>query len=408
MNASRRRFLQQSLGLGAALVLAARAPADAAETLALADGERQGILPFLYEGNPALNQKLSSGLNGRLFTDLSTLDPGAPVTPTAAFYIRTAAPDLVDLNGPWNIPVGGLVSRKTVLTKEQLYAKNVPCGTHLMECSGNGGFARWGMLSAATWRGVPLLALLRETTAFAAGATRVLVGGVGTASFSMMPEDPGSSWIFSFEELETSGAFLATHMNGALLAPDHGFPVRLVVPNWYGCCCIKWVNELRLVDDTAPATRKMRVYAGRTGQPMDASGRPPRLARDYVPSVMDLAAMPIRIEKWKVGQQLIYNVVGIMWGGAGPTERLAISFSPVRDHPDASHPGRMKMDLQPFQPVTRFAAQGLRQTWSFWAHRWQPAAPGRYGILLRATDPALRARRLDRGHYLRIVEVSQE
>ena len=70
----------------------------------------------------------------------------------------------------------------------------------------------------------------------------------------------------NLDQIRESRAFLATGMNGAPLGPDHGFPLRLVVPGWYGCTAIKWVNEIALLDDTAPATDQMREYAGRTHQ----------------------------------------------------------------------------------------------------------------------------------------------
>ena len=62
----------------------------------------------------------------------------------------------------------------------------------------------------------------------------------------------GASWIFTRDQLD--GALLAIRMNGAPLTRDHGAPVRLIVPGWYGCCCIKWVDRIELVPDAAPAT----------------------------------------------------------------------------------------------------------------------------------------------------------
>ena len=64
------------------------------------------------------------------------------------------------------------------------------------------------------------------------------------------------------------------------LTPDHGAPVRLVVPNWYGCACIKWVTHVEMVPDDEPATTQMREFAARTHQ----NGVPAR-ARDYQPPI---------------------------------------------------------------------------------------------------------------------------
>src|SRR5689334_21137868 len=112
--------------------------------------------------------------------------------------------------------------------------------------------------------------------------------------------------MFSREQIFSAQAFLATAMNGHSLTKDHGAPVRQIVPGWYGCVSIKWVNQIDLVSRDAPATSQMREYAGRTLQ----NGVPP-LARDYQPATMGAAALPIRIEKWRTGEKFRYHVVGI-------------------------------------------------------------------------------------------------
>jgi DMSO/TMAO reductase YedYZ molybdopterin-dependent catalytic subunit len=194
---------------------------------------------------------------------------------------------------------------------------------------------------------------------------------------------PGASWIFDFEQLRE--AFLVTEMNGQPLPRDHGAPVRLIVPGWYGCTCIKWVNQITVVDHMAPATPHMREFAGRTHQRPDAM-----LARDFLPATMDHAAIPIRIEKWEEEGRLFYRVVGILWGGSQPTNALGI---------------RLGSD-QPLVPVDDCPLPRSTRTWSLWTHRWTPKAPGRYDITLRLLDPAIRTRRLDASFYRRSVDIS--
>ena len=99
-------------------------------------------------------------------------------------------------------------------------------------------------------------------------------------------------------------------MNGEPLPLDHGAPVRLVVPGWYGCSWIKWVDELRLATPDAAATTQMREFAGRTHQ-----DGVPELARDYEAPAIDLAATPIRVERRRVDGGIEYRIVGIAWGG---------------------------------------------------------------------------------------------
>src|SRR6185369_371957 len=125
-----------------------------------------------------------------------------------------------------------------------------------------------------------------------ADATAVLVSGLDDTAQRSRTSTPGASWVLPLASLERLGAFLAVRMNGEPLTRDHGAPVRLVVPGWYACSWIKWVNEIRFVSADAASTSQMVEFSLRTHQ----SGVP-ALAKDYEPPVIDLAATPIRVEK---------------------------------------------------------------------------------------------------------------
>jgi len=196
---------------------------------------------------------------------------------------------------------------------------------------------------------------------------------------------PGAGWVFSIDELKAAEAFLATEMNGKPLTADHGAPVRLVVPGWYACTCVKWVTTVTFVDDAAEATSQMQEYAARTHQ----SGLP-ALARDFQPATIDPAAMPIRVEKWLVEGKIKYRVVGIAWGGTSPIKTLMIRFNPEED----------------YVPVDNFT-QTKNDPWTLWTHAWSPKEPGTYSIRLAVRDPSVRTRRLDSGYYVRSVEISE-
>ena len=176
-------------------------------------------------------------------------------------------------------------------------------------------------------------------------------------------------------------ALLATRMNGAPLPRDHGFPARLVVPGWYGCACIKWVDRIELVAEDAPATTQMREFAARTHQPFDSlaierllTAGPPVPAREFIPAVIDTAAMPVRVEKWLADGRVTYRITGIVWGGVRPTNALSIRFR----------------SGQPWVKVDDCPLPASTLTWSPWTHAWRPDAPGRYQIVLRVDDPTIR------------------
>ena len=322
---------------------------------------------------------IGTELDGRLFTDLSAVSPDTRSTPTERFFIRTRASTLLDTTH-WNIQIGGLVNKAVTIPVDALTKNARPMGAHVMECSGNSRSAHFGMMSVADWDGVPLQEILEKVKPQVSG-THVLVSGFDRYQEASLTSVPGASWIFSQEQIFSSQAFLATAMNGHGLTKDHGAPVRLIVPGWYGCVSIKWVNQIDLVSRDAPATSQMREYAGRTLQ----NGVPP-LARDYQPATMGAAALPIRIEKWRTGEKFRYHVVGIRWG-SGLSAGCEIRFSPEQE----------------FIPVEPLEAVG--DAWSFWTCEWIPHRKGEFTIQLRSNGEKRDTRKLDSGYYDRFVEI---
>ena len=334
---------------------------------------------------PPFGQLLGLGLDARLFADLSTLDPDRPdtlVTPADRFFVRTAAPPGLRRDG-WTMRIDGQVVSPLDLDLATLDSMAARGGRYLLECSGNVDQSNYGLLSSADWDGVPLARVLDRVRP-ASPVHRVLVSGVDHDASAAGTSVPGASWIFARSDLDR--ALLTTQMNGAPLPADHGAPVRLIVPGWYGCACIKWVNRIELVNDDAPATAQMREFAARTHQ----NGMP-TLARDYERAVIDTAAMPVRVEKWTDGGRVFYRVVGIIWGGAKPTNALSIRFK----------------SGTPWVRVEHCPLPESTLTWSLWSHTWRPSSPGRYQIVLKVDDPSIRTRRLDIFFYVREINIDE-
>ena len=343
---------------------------------------------------PPFGRLLGDGLDARLFTDLSQLgDPAgaspsairtpqsALVTPNDRFFVRTAAPATLPHADTWPIRIGGLVESPVTVDLRELESRIASPIRVLLECSGNADQTNYGLMSAADWEGIPLAAVLDRVRP-ASGASRVLVSGVDDDSRAWRTSVAGASWIFTQDELQR--AILAVRMNGAPLPREHGFPVRLMVPGWYGCACIKWVDRIDLVPDDAPATSQMLEFAARTHQDRRAT-----LAREFIPAVIDTAAMPVRVEKWIVNSRPEYRITGIVWGGSKPTNALSIRFK--------SGGAWTRLEHCPLPASTL--------TWSLWSHAWRPTEPGRYQIVLRVDDPAIRTRRLDIFFYVREIQI---
>jgi DMSO/TMAO reductase YedYZ molybdopterin-dependent catalytic subunit len=346
-------------------------------------GKHLGILEFTGENQAPFDTIIGTGLDARLFSDLSRLSPEQLVTPAEKFYVRTTASELLGPSKPWMINVSGFVQEPVHLTLEELRKSAGPMGMHLMECSGNTRATRFGLLSVADWTGVPISELL--ATRIRQRTDRVMVSGFDEYPMKSATSIPGADWAFTVEQLRASKAFLATEMNGQPLSEDHGAPVRLIMPGWYGCTSIKWVNAITFVDENFMATSQMQEFAARTHQQ-----GVPKLARDYHPAIIDQAAMPIRIEKWLVDSRIKYRVVGILWGGSRLVKALEIRFNPEEDYVRVDH-----------------FSQPANDPWSFWSHAWTPKTVGTYMIRLRVTDSLVETKRLDSGHYVRSVEVTE-
>jgi DMSO/TMAO reductase YedYZ molybdopterin-dependent catalytic subunit len=341
-------------------------------------------IEFEDEGAAPVDTLMGTELDARLYTDLSRLSAGRTITPTREFYIRTAASRLLPVERGWQVAIDRMVGKSSHLGISALRTAVKPMGTHLMECAGNVRLTRFGLISVASWTGVPLMELL-DRAGIKGGGTWVRVSGFDEYATESRTSVPGASWIFSLDELKAADAFLATQMNGVPLTADHGAPIRLVAPGWYGCACIKWVNRITVVDDSADATTQMQEYAVRTLQ----EGIP-QMARDFEPATIDHAAMPIGVEQWLVGGKPRYRVVGIAWGGREPIKRLQIRFNPDEE----------------FVDVTGFH-QEKTDPWTLWPHLWAPRNPGTYSIQLAVAEPAVRARKLDSGYYVRTVTIGE-
>lgn len=332
-----------------------------------------GTMPFLGEGSFPLDKTIGAGLGRRRALDLATLAREALLVPQERFFIRTGCPDRLPPIATWTVRVHGLVETPVDVPLEKLKREAAAQGAQLLECAGNSRAAHFGLMSAATWSGVTVERLLGGVRLRPA-ATRVLVSGFDEHTVLDPGSVSGASWNFGLDELRASGAFLATEMNDEPLSPDHGHPLRLVVPGWYACTAIKWVNEIILMDDGAPPTDHMREYAGRTHQDSEV----PKLARDFRPATIDPAAVPVRIDK--LGRAR-YRIVGLAWGGA--------SSLSIRLNPGLSWTAVAEIEANPSRP------------WSLWSHTVPELAPGRYRIEIAARGSGSSTRRLDAGFYER-------
>lgn len=237
-----------------------------------------------------------------------------------------------------------------------------------LECAGNGrslitpppAGTPWGLgaIGNAVFEGVALGDVL-EDAGLGGGALEVLASGADAGKVASGTPVPFERSLPLAVALEP-GVLLAREMNGAPLRPEHGHPLRLVVPGWYGVASVKWLSRLAVLTEPFAGwfQRSAYVYDGEPGLP-DGTPVGPMRVRSLLTSPEDGAVIPAG----PVG------VRGAAWSGAGAIVAVELSADEGASW--------TAMELASTPPT------GLRQLWH---GRWTPPGRGRYTLLTRATD----------------------
>ncbi len=214
--------------------------------------------------------------------------------------------------------VNGLVRQAKVFTMDDLLRMPSVSRIHFIECGANTGL-EWGnvavptvqythgMLSCCEFTGVPLSAVLDECGADLKKGKYVLAeGGDGSGMTRTIPI-----------ENALDDVLVAWAMNGEMLRPENGYPLRLVVPGVQGVSWVKWLRRLE-VGDMPYASKEEAVHY------IDLM--PDGLHRQYT-SIQECKSV---ITTPSGGQQLLttgfYNVSGMAWSGRGKIKRVDVSF----------------------------------------------------------------------------------
>lgn len=187
------------------------------------------------------------------------------ITPTELFYVRSHAPNPVIDPKQFRLTVEGMVQKTTTLSLDQLQNLTSRSTTATLTCAGNRraeynregkvGGVQWeaGAIGNATWTGASLAEVLKQV-----GVTE----GAKHVWFEGLDQIPKSGRIITFggsipieKAMVADGpaAPLLTYaMNGAPLTPDHGFPLRMVVPGYIGARSVKWLGKVIVSDRPSP------------------------------------------------------------------------------------------------------------------------------------------------------------
>jgi sulfane dehydrogenase subunit SoxC len=296
------------------------------------------------------------------------------VTPVGLHYLLIHY-DIPEVDAAeYRLAVTGAVERELSLSLEDLRARPATTLAVTMECAGNGRallsprpISQPWMVEAvgtAEWTGTPLRGVLEDAgvapvaveVAFA-GLDRGVEGGVEQRYERALPID----------EAMRDEVLLAYAVNGAPLPPQHGYPLRLVVPGWYGMTNVKWLARIEALSEPFQGYQNANGY--RLRQTSDDPGDP--VSRMLPRSLLVPPGIPDFATRERFMPLGPCELRGRAWSGYGPIERVEVSTDGGRSFGDAR--------LEP--PVSGAA-------WRGFSSAWEPPGPGRYELCSRATDAA--------------------
>lgn len=294
----------------------------------------------------------------------------APLTPTARFYRRShfAVPGLDA--AAWRLRVAGEVRRPLEFALADLRALPPATLAVTLECAGNGrslmgavpAGTPWGLgaVSTAEFTGARLRDVLEAAGPAPAAVEALFVGA------DRGPVAPGREECFArslpLAAALAGDALLAWEMNGEPLRPEHGSPLRLVVPRWYGMASVKWLVELRLLAEPFRGHFQAEHYVYR-GEPGTPDGTPVTLSR-----VRALLAAPADGDALPLAP---VELRGAAWSGAAPVARVEVST----DGGATWTPAELEPAPSPYAAAP-------------WRLAWLPPARGEHLLMSRATDAA--------------------
>jgi DMSO/TMAO reductase YedYZ molybdopterin-dependent catalytic subunit len=310
---------------------------------------------------------------------LATRNHGMPlealrydITPVGLHYLLVHY-DIPDVDpDAWRLEVGGAVERSLTLSLDDLRARPAVEHAVTMECAGNGRAILdprpvsqpWLMeaVGTALWRGTDLAPLLEEA-GIADEAVEILFTGIDEGIEGGVEQRYQRS--VPLEPALGGDLLLAYEMNGAPLPPQHGFPLRLIVPGWYGMTNVKWLARIDLLTEPFSGYQQERAYRFRQEESED--GEP--VERMVPRALMIPPGRPDFLTRERTIEAGMTMLTGKAWSGSAPIAAVEVSSDGGESWEEA--------DLGP-APESPWA-------WRGWSYRWD-AEPGAHVLCVRARD----------------------
>jgi DMSO/TMAO reductase YedYZ molybdopterin-dependent catalytic subunit/glyoxylase-like metal-dependent hydrolase (beta-lactamase superfamily II) len=313
---------------------------------------------FVVHGTHPLNRELR---DPSLITEL--------ITPTVGFYDRNHFPVPSIDPATWVLEVGGQVPRPGRLDLADIEALPAVRVVATLECAGNGRAMfdppiegepwRLGAVSTAEWTGIPLTDVLDSVGAMS--GQHVVMRGADRGPVDEVVEPVRYERSISVDDVRESGALLVYAMNGESLPPSHGYPLRVVVPGWYGMASVKWLTEIEVVAAPLDAYFQTARYV----YEFEREGVTQPVERQRVRSLITCPADGAEVAAGEVA------VRGVAWSGTAPIAGVEV-----------------RVGAGPWQPAAMVGEESHRH-WQWWRIVLDLAEPGTVAtVRARATDRA--------------------
>lgn len=323
---------------------------------ALAQGAT--VVPFLefpetFNANPAPDRRLY---------DTRTLQ--SFVTPKDQFFTTQHYGHPVLDEATFKLYVGGLVNTPKSYTLADL--KKMPKGEVMFgfECSGNRAPVQ-GLCSNGKWTGVPLAALLKAAGLKADGREVVFLGADhGTEEVEWRTQKYSLDQQFGRslprDKAMSAEPLVAYAYNDEPLTRHQGFPLRLIVPGYYGVANVKWLSEIQVQSDPYMGKYQARWYRTVRGEMINGEMK----WMENAVTAMRLKSFVARVTKEAAG----HKMVGVILNDGTPIKSVEV-----------------QIDGGAWQPAT-MDKQNTRYSWKLFHYDWKGATPGEHTIVSRATD----------------------
>jgi len=295
-----------------------------------------------------------------------------PVTPVGLHYLLIHYDIPAVDAATWRLEVRG--AQTLSLTLEDVRARPAVELAATMECAGNGralldprpASQPWlaEAVGTARWGGTPLRRVL-EDAGIPEGTVDVVFRGLDRgAETGELPERYARA--LGLGEALREEVLLAYEMNGAALPPQHGFPLRLVVPGWYGMTNVKWLAEIELVDKPFGGFQNERAYWFRRSS--EDAGTP--LDRMRPRALMVPPGVPEFFSRRRLLEPGDCLLEGRAWSGFAPVAGVDVSA-----------------DGGATWAAAELRGDEGRWAWRGWTFAWS-ATPGEHVLCCRARDEA--------------------